>query len=219
MKKIKIAKIGTSVNSHGNDIFKTLLKNNDIFEFVGYAFPENERKKIEKAKEFDGYPVLSVDEIMNDNTIEEVAIETEELYLTKYALMAAEHGKHIHMEKPGGIELAYFERLIEIVKKNQKVFHLGYMYRYNPYIMELFEQVKNGEFGDIISVEAQMNCYHPKAVRDWLKQYPGGMMFFLGCHLVDLILTIAGRPEKIIPLNRVTGVDGAEGEDFGMAVF
>jgi predicted dehydrogenase len=44
-------------------------------------------------------------------------------------------------------------------------------------------------------------------------------MFFLGCHLVDLILQIKGTPDNIIPLNRCTGMDGVTAQDFGMAVF
>lgn len=63
--------------------------------------------------------------------------------------MAAEHKKHIHMEKPGGVQLSDFEKLISIVKNNKTIFHTGYMYRYNPYISELKEQIKNGELGDI----------------------------------------------------------------------
>ena len=182
MKKIKVAQIGTSVNSHGNEIFRTLKSLDDIFEIAGYVFPENEREKFpERMADFEGYNDLTLKEVLNDPEIEAVMIETEEIYLTKYALMAAEHGKHIHMEKPGGVELADFEKLINIVKKSEKAFQTGYMYRYNPYIIELKEQIENGELGDIISVEAQMNCVHPKSFRDWLGNFPGGMMFFLGC--------------------------------------
>ena len=93
------------------------------------------------------------------------------------------------------------------------------MYRYNPYIIELKKQIENGELGEIISVEAQMNCIHKKEVREWLGNFQGGMMFFLGCHLVDLIYSIKGMPKKIIPLNKCSGIDGVESEDFGMAVF
>jgi predicted dehydrogenase len=45
------------------------------------------------------------------------------------------------------------------------------------------------------------------------------MMFFLGCHLVDLILSIKGKPDRIIPINKCSGVEGVTSEDFGMAVF
>ena len=220
MRKVKIAQIGTSTNSHGNDIFNTLKRNSDIFEIVGFAFPENERDKFpERIAGFEGYREISLDEIISDPEIEAVTVETEEINLTKYALMAAEHKKHIHMEKPGGLVLSDFEKLIKTVKDNKTVFHIGYMYRYNPYIAELRNQIKNGELGDIISVEAQMNCCHTENVREWLGNFPGGMMFFLGCHLVDLIFSIQGAPKRIIPLNKCSGVSGVTSEDFGMTVF
>lgn len=220
MRKIKIAQIGTSINSHGGAIFNSLVKNNDLFEIVGYVFPENEREKFpERVKNFEPYKELTLDEVLNNPEIEAVIVETEEIYLSKYALMAAEHKKHIHMEKPGGLVLSDFEKLIDKVKENKTIFHLGYMYRYNPYIIQLKEQIKNGQLGDILSVEAQMSCLHPEKVRKWLETFPGGMMFFLGCHLIDLIFSIQGAPEKIIPLNKCSGVDGIKSEDFGMAVF
>lgn len=219
MRKIKIAQIGTSQNSHGNNIFDSLKKQNDIFEIIGFAMPENEREKFpEHMRAFDGYREMTTEEILNDPEIEAVTVETEEIYLSKYAILVAEHGKHIHMEKPGGTDLNEFERLIALVKHNKTVFHTGYMYRYNPCVKELMQKIKKGELGEIISVEAQMNCYHRAEIRQWLESFPGGMMFFLGCHLIDLILQIKGKPENIIPLNKCTGVGGATGKDFGMAI-
>lgn len=219
MRKIKIAQIGTSTNSHGNDIFDCMKRNPEQFEIVGYAFPENEREKFpERMQSFEGYREMTVEEILNDPEIEAVTVETEEKYLTKYALMVAQHGKHMHMEKPGGTELCEFEKLIDAVKKSGKVFHIGYMYRYNPYIMDVMKRVKAGELGDIISVEAQMSVKHPDRMREWLSGYKGGMMFFLGCHLVDFIMQIQGEPERVIPLNKSSGIGGIDSEDFGMAV-
>ncbi|MBE6695993.1 MAG: Gfo/Idh/MocA family oxidoreductase [Ruminococcaceae bacterium] len=220
MRKIRIAQIGTSRNSHGISIWNSLKKQSDIFEICGYAMPEGEKEKFpEQMTAFKDYTELTLDEIMKDPSIEAVAIETEEIYLTKYAILAAENKKHIHMEKPGGTVLSDFERLIEAVKKNKTAFHLGYMYRYNPYIKSLIDRVKSGELGEIISVEAQMSGYHPTELRSWLKTFSGGIMFFLGCHLVDLILQIQGKPERIIPLNKSTGLDNIDSTDFGMAVF
>jgi len=219
MRKIKIAQIGMNAMSHGTQIFGSLKKQNDIFEIAGYALPEKERERMpEKLGIFDGYREMSLEEILSDPSIEAVTIETDEIYLTKYAQMAADHGKHIHMEKPGGIGLEAYEKLLSAMKKSGKVFHTGYMYRYNPYIRELLEQIREGQLGKIISVEAQMNCIHPTKARQWLEDLPGGMMFYLGCHLIDLILLIKGMPTKIIPLNKCSGVDGVTAQDFGMAV-
>ena len=220
MNKIKIAQIGTSANSHGNYIWKSMIKQKDIFDVVGYALPENEREKFpDRAKAFDGYNELTVDEILNNPEIEAVAVETEEIYLTKYALMVANAGKHLHMEKPGGVDLADFEELVEILKSKNLTFSTGYMYRFNPIIQEALAKVKNGELGEIYSVEAHMDCKHPAEVRQWLQNFPGGMMFFLGCHLIDLIYQIQGEPEEIIPFNCSTGYDEVTANDYGMVVF
>jgi len=220
MRKIKIAQIGINTYSHSNEIFGSLKKQSDIFEIVGYVFPEKERERIpHKAKALEEYKELTLEDVLNNPEIEAVTIETDEIYLSKYALMAAKAGKHIHMEKPGGICLSDFEELISVMKNTSKVFHTGYMYRYNPYINDTITKAKNGELGEIISVEAQMNCTLPKQTRQWLLDLPGGMMFYLGCHLVDLILQIKGKPERIIPFNKCSGVEGVTAEDFGMAVF
>ena len=220
MKKIKIAQIGTSAHSHGTEIWNTLLKQADLFEVAGYAFPENERVKFpDRTKAFDGYREMTVDEILNDPEIEAVTVETEEIYLTKYAIMVAKAGKHIHMEKPGGVDLAGFKELIGLVKEKGLTFTTGYMYRFNPKVREALAKVKNGELGEIYSVEAHMDCKHPADIRQWLDNFPGGMMFFLGCHLIDLIYRIQGEPEEIIPLNCSTGYDGVTADDYGMVVF
>ena len=220
MRKIKIAQIGTSQNGHGTVIWQSLTKQTDVFEVVGYAFPEGERKKFpSQMKYFDGYREMTVAEILNDPEIEAVAVETEEIYLTKYAKMAAEAGKHVHMEKPGGTDLAEFEEMIAAMKKSGKVFSAGYMYRFNPKVAEAMERIARGELGKIYAVEAHMDCLHQPELKNWLSTFPGGMLFYLGCHLIDLIYRIQGEPKEVIPLSCSTGLDGIKTEDYGMVVF
>ena len=220
MKKVKIAQIGTSINSHGNQIWKSLNKQSDVFDVVGFAFPENEREKFPtQMKAFEGYREMTVEEILNDPEIEAVAVETEEIYLTKYALMVAKAGKHLHMEKPGGIELSDFESLVEILRAKELTFSTGYMYRHNPKIKEALQRIDNGELGRIYSVEAHMDCKHKPEIRQWLEALPGGMLFFLGCHLIDLIYRIQGEPDEIIPLSCSTGIGDIHTEDYGLVVY
>ncbi|MBQ9098093.1 MAG: Gfo/Idh/MocA family oxidoreductase [Clostridia bacterium] len=219
MKKIKIAQIGLNQYSHSGEIFDTLVKFPELFEIAGYCLVEDERETCaHKIKHFGEYPELTLEQILNDPTIEAVAVETDEIHLTKYAQMAAEHGKHIHMEKPGGADLAAFEKLIETVKAQGKVFHIGYMYRYNPFIREAIESAKRGDFGEIYSVEAHMSRYDKPQAREWFNTLPAGMMFYLGCHLIDLVLQIKGAPEKIIPMTFSSGKDNITSPDYGFAV-
>ena len=220
MKRIKIAQIGTSAYSHGSSIFQSFEKQKDIFEIVGYALPENEEKKFpSQIKCFEGYRKMTVEEILTDPEIEAVAVETEEIYLLKYALMVAKAGKHLYMEKPGSPSLSDFRLLTDILKEKKLAFTVGYMYRFNPKVKEALERVRRGELGKIFSVEAHMSCKHTNELRAWLDAFPGGMTFFLGCHLIDLVYQIMGEPTEVIPLNCSTGIDGVNTVDYGMAVF
>ena len=220
MKKIKIAQIGISEYSHGGEIFSALKENTSSFEIVGYALPEDERERFpSKMSIFDGYPEMTVEEILSDPEIEAVAVETEEIYLTKYALRAARAGKHLHMEKPGGLDIESFRELVGILKEKNLVFSVGYMYRFNPMIKKAFDKIKNGDLGEIYSVEAHMDCLHTEKARQWMSGLPGGMTFFLGCHLIDLIYRIQGEPCEVVPLNASTGFGGVSALDCGMVAF
>ena len=220
MRKIRIAQIGVNRHSHSAEIFNTIKSLPDIFEMVGYVLVEDEREtcKGKINKFFAKFPELSLDNVLNDPTIEAVAVETDEIHITKYATMAIEHGKHVHMEKPGSQSLSDFENLINTARKSDKVFHIGYMYRYNPYIADVIKRAQAGELGKIYSVEAHMSRAVSKALRDWLSTFKGGMMFFLGCHLIDIVMQIQGVPTEVVPLNTVTGLDSVSSEDLGFAV-
>ena len=237
MKKIRIAQIGIE-HDHASCILKTLRSLPDIFEVVAYADPEKEivyepftGKNTVGGYEYDGgfmgrdpqvyddLPEMTVEELLEIPGLEAVAIETSETNLFKYARMAAEKGLHVHMDKPGGTEYRDFAELVDIFKRTGKTLHLGYMYRYNPEVQRTLREIGEGKYGEIYSVECQMSTRHPDEKRAWMGRYPGGMMFFLGCHLIDLIYRIQGEPEEVIPMNTVTGINGLEtGEDFGFAI-
>ena len=219
MKKIKIAQIGIG-HDHALELLNCILKHPDIFEFVGLAIPESEKSDFPtRYDRVAKYNTLTVEEALNYEGLEAIAIETEELNLTKYTQMAADRGLHIHMDKPGGADLAEFERMIETVKKNNCVLSLGYMYRYNSEVMELYRKIEAGELGEIYAVEAHMDCFHKLEKRQWLARFPGGMLFVLGCHLIDFVYRIQGEPAEIIPMSMSTGIDGVTGQDLGMALF
>ena len=218
MKPLRVALIGIA-HDHAGPNHKSVLKQTDLFEVVGWYAPEGEKAQYAaRLPIYRDVPEMTFEEILADPTIEGLILETYELDLTRHALLGARAGKHVFMDKPGGADLSEFEELLRLVREKNLVLELGYMYRYNPYVKELLQKVRSGALGEIISVEAQMNCFHPAEKRQWLAGFPGGMMFFLGCHLVDLVLLIQGEPKKILPMNRPTGRDGVTAEDFGFAL-
>lgn len=219
MKKIKIAQIGAG-HDHAPATISTLKLQSDIYELVGYAVVEGDEEMYESNKSaYDGVSKMTVDEILNYPKLDAVCIETEDRRLTEYAVKAAEKGLHIQMDKPGSESDEDFDRLIDLVKEKNLVFHTGYMYRYNPAVIKLKEDIKSGKLGEIYAVEAQMSGIQSVEKRKWLGNYPGGMLYFLGCHLIDLVYGICGEPEEVIPLSMPIGTDGITAQDFGMAVF
>ena len=219
MKKIKVVQIGLA-HDHSRCSASTIIKINDVFDFAAIVIPEDDPNTIFGSEPitYDGVKMLTLEEALNDPTIEAAVIETSELNLTKYAKLFADKGCAIQMDKPGGIVYSEFEELINTVRKKNLVFHTGYMYRYNPVVMKVMEMVKNGELGEITCVETHMDCLHNPEKRQWLGQFPGGMLFFLGCHLIDLIVQIKGFPKEILPLSTCSHTDGVTAEDMGFAV-
>ncbi|MBO4262532.1 MAG: Gfo/Idh/MocA family oxidoreductase [Clostridia bacterium] len=209
MKKLKAVQIGAD-HAHAFAPINSLKKRDDI-DFLGYVRLDGEKTT------FAGVPELKYDDVLKMTDIDAVFIETEDKYLTDYAYEFIKRGIPVQMDKPGGQDKEAFDRLFDLAEEKNVPLHLGYMYRYNPAISRLSSEIASGALGKIHYVEAQMNCYHPPENKArYIKDYKGGMMNFLGCHLVDLVLRWQGVPDEVIPFNSATG-DG--GEDIGFAVF
>lgn len=219
MKKVKIIQIGIG-HDHAHSTYVTVKNQSDIFDFVAIVVVEGEERFLQKFPDYlEGPQLMPLEEALAIDGLDAAIVETDDTNLTKYAQIAADHGLHVQMDKPGNINNADFERLARTLKHNGKVFHLGYMYRYNPAVKKLIREIKEGRLGDIFSVEAQMSCMHKPDKRPWLAQFPGGMLYYLGCHLVDMVLQIQGIPDEIIPLSVSSGLYESDCEDYGMAAF
>ena len=216
MKRIKIGQIGIGHN-HGHAKMLAARKFPELFEIVGYA-EENERW-IEKRGNNPGYidlPRLTVDEVIEKS--DAVLIESDVWNLTEYARRCVEAGKHIHMDKPASGTLEEYKHVLDTAKEHNLVVQLGYMYRYNPAVIKCFEHIKNGDLGEIYSINAEMSTYHPVDYKRWLTNFGGGIMYILGSHLVDLIVYVLGVPNKITTFMKHTGLDGVDFEDNNLAV-
>ncbi len=226
MDKLKVIQIGLC-HDHGTSAFNSILRQPELFEVLGFAvtpeeFAEEPKHCDEIIKEYRddrGITMYTVEEILALEGVEAAVVECRENHLNKYAIMAAKRGLHIYMDKPGGWELSEFEELVRLVKERKLAFSIGYMYRFNPKIEEIMKRIKNGEIGEVYCVEAHMDCEHAPSNRQRLEKFPGGMMFFLGCHLIDLIYRIQGEPEEVLPMNCCTGFDGVTADDYGMVLF
>jgi predicted dehydrogenase len=65
--------------------------------------------------------------------------------------------------------------------------------------------VKNGALGDPFEIHCVMSKVVDDANRLTHGQYAGGMMFELGCHLIDVVVDLVGKPDKVIPYRQHVG--------------
>lgn len=198
----------------------------EYFEVVGVCEPDEKAKAVTMAsdylaKAYEGLEWLELEDVLSDKTLDALIIETNELDQGRMALRAAEAGFPIHMDKPGGEDLAVFEKLVETVKAKNLVFQNGYMFRYNPAMLKLFETIREGRLGDILNVEAQMSPprYSRGFTSSVMGYMQGGMTYYLGCHLIDLMYQLKGEPLEVIPMNACTGARDTDGLDYGFVVY
>ena len=218
MNKIKIGQIGIGHN-HGAAKMEAVRKFPEIFEVVGFA--ESDQEWLEKRGGLDAYKglkMMSEDELLSVKELDAVLVETDVWNLVPTAQRCIDAGVHIHMDKPAGEDIAEYEKLLTDAKAKSLMVQLGYMYRYNPAVKRLFEIVKNGELGEIFAINAEMSTQHDPQYREWLKHYKGGTMYIFGCHLIDLIISLLGKPEDVVPFNKKTGFNSIEALDNCFAV-
>lgn len=217
MKRLRVAQIGCSETTHARQIFQSLLAQTEHFEVVAVADVDFHRKP--RYECFNAVPLRTAEEILNDDTLDAIFVECDEVLATRYALAVAEKGLPLFMDKPGSPSDEDFDKLMDLLEEKQLPFSIGYMYRTNPAILQAMEEIKNGKLGEIYSIEAQMNCQQTAPVREFFKKLPGGNLYYLGCHLIDLIYRIQGEPQEVLPLSTCVEPEKGFGEDFGMAVF
>ena len=79
-----------------------------------------------------GVTLLSRDQILNEKSIQVVAVESAVKDHSAHALLVLQAGKHVHVEKPPADDLNAFKSLVTEAEKRQLLLQVGYMWRYNP---------------------------------------------------------------------------------------
>ncbi|MBQ9773276.1 MAG: Gfo/Idh/MocA family oxidoreductase [Clostridia bacterium] len=218
MKKIRIGHLGVS-HDHSQAVLECVLRYPDVFEFVGLAEPSKAHydEKIANNKFYKSLPIMSVEELIAQKS-DAMLIEGYELENLDAAELCIQNGIHIHFDKPAGADLAQFKRILDMAKEKNLVVHMGYMYRYNHAVQYCMDRIADGTLGEVYQVDAFMDTCHDPEKRAWMHEFPAGNMFFLGCHMVDFVYMMLGKPKAVYPFNRHTGFDGVDVADHGCAV-
>lgn len=207
MRKLKVVQIGIR-HEHANGKFKTLKSLPDDFELAGmvdekefagtptYLSPADATFELYKNENF-----ITPDDVFAMRDLDAALIEVPNLDLVPVAMRFAERGIPIHVDKPCGEDLGAYKRLLDLAESKKLPFQMGYVFRNNPAIRFAIDAVKSGMLGHVFMVETNMNhAYGGEAYQQYLTTFKGGVMFNLGCHLIDFIVEMLGRPEHVVSL-------------------
>ena len=218
MKKIKVVHYGIA-HDHSTATMDCVRSFPDVFDIIGICEPDEETwATFGKERSYDGIPRISEEELFSRRDIDAALCEGHELRSVSDAQKCIDHGLHVHLDKPGGTDIKAFERLLKTADEKALTVQMGYMYRYNPAFKYAVNAVRSGRLGKIVGIDATFSRQDTPEKRRWLKQFPGGMMFFLGCHIIDMILLLNGLPDRIIPFNRSSDWNNDGSMDTSFAV-
>lgn len=138
------------------------------------------------------------------------------------ALAAA--GKHVLAEKPAAASAADFAPVLTAVRTAGVAFQSGYMWRYDAGAERLREMVRDGRFGQLISVEMGFvtSDVRRRGPEHYLfdPQVSGhGFFNWLACHWLDLLFYITGQ--RVVGVTARVGRFGATStpvDDGGVAI-
>ncbi|HUW62690.1 MAG TPA: Gfo/Idh/MocA family oxidoreductase [Candidatus Bathyarchaeia archaeon] len=199
--KIRCGILGLG-HAHALDVLGVLKRSED-FELTGVVEPDAAVcAQVKKSPVLRAVPWLEQAQLLSDETIKMIAIESAVPRLLDHAQAAANAGKHIHLDKPAGTSLPQFRALLDTMEQRGLLLQMGYMFRYNAGFDFARRVVSEGVLGDIYRIHGCMDTDYTKEKRDLLEGRPGGMMFELGCHLLDMTMLILGTPKKITPFLR-----------------
>jgi predicted dehydrogenase len=130
-----------------------------------------------------------------------VVVATVNCDLARIARQAVDAGKHVLVEKPGGIRVNEIEELDAAAKRNNVLVRVGYNHRFHPACLKALKLFQNGDLGPIMFLRGRYGqggrIGYEKEWRADPALSGGGELIDQGVHLIDLAGIFLGRFTKI----------------------
>ncbi|MGA6117844.1 Gfo/Idh/MocA family oxidoreductase [Sphingobacterium anhuiense] len=211
-----VNKIITGVLSYGMSgrVFHTpFIANNDRFELR--AVVERSTKKAQL-----DYPSIisydSVEELLADDAIELVIINTPNdthVSLAKQALLV---GKHVLIEKPFAPTVSEAKELFDLGRKVGKFVLPYHNRRFDSDFNSLKSVLECGKVGEPVELHLRFDRYRAEIGQKVFKETKrpaAGILFDLGSHLLDQVISLFGKPLTAVKRTSIHRKD-SEVDDF-----
>jgi scyllo-inositol 2-dehydrogenase (NADP+) len=164
--------------------------------FSLYAVLErNQKKALHDYPSIHSYSTL--EELLHDDRIELVVINTPNNTHYEFALLALLAHKHILIEKPATTTSVEFEHLLQLASQVGRQVFVYQNRRWSSDIMATKTIIESGKLGAIIEMHLRFDRYRPVIGPKTFKETPipsSGIAYDLGAHLVDQAIALFGTP-------------------------
>ena len=136
-------------------------------------------------------------EAVKSPNVDVVMVATLNNTLAQIALQAIQSGKHVLVEKPGGITVDELKNLQAVARQFGVLVRVGYNHRYHPASLKALEIFHSGVLGPIMFVRGRYGqggrIGYEKEWRADPKVSGGGELIDQGVHLIDLASIYLGE--------------------------
>ena len=212
--KDSIIKTGIcSYGMSGKLFHAPFVQNHPGFELTAIV----ERSKNESVEKYPGAKLYrSVDELITDETLQLIIVNTPIQTHYGYARKVIAAGKHVIVEKPFTVSSKEAEDLVQLADENNVLLIVYQNRRYDGDYKAVKDVLKKKLLGEIKEVEIRYDRYRPEISYKLHKEtdLPGaGTMYDLGAHLIDQALQLFGQPKALFA-DMMAMRDGSPVDDY-----
>jgi predicted dehydrogenase len=140
--------------------------------------------------------------ILADPEVDAVVLATPHSQHAAQVIAAAKAGKHVFCEKPFALHTAEAEQAVDATRKAGVTLGLGYNRRFHPEMTKLRDQIRGGDLGTILHVEATMTfpnalLLKADAWRAQRDETPAGGLTPMGVHAIDGMIDLCGPIDTV----------------------
>ena len=151
-----------------------------------------------------------INDVLSDPEINLVVINTPDSTHVEYTRMCISAGKNCLVEKPFAPSVKEAKELFDLAKKMNVVCYVNQNRRYDGDFLTLKKVYDSGVLGEIVEVESHYDYFRPNLLPE--KENIGGLLFGLGVHNIDQVVSLFGIPEEV--RYDVRGINSDLMEDF-----
>jgi phthalate 4,5-cis-dihydrodiol dehydrogenase len=147
------------------------------------------------ARDHNARAYADVRELVADPAVEAVYIATPHQFHAPHAKLAAEHGKHIILEKPMALTLADCDAIVAAVERYKVHLVVGHTHAFDPNVRLMRDIIARGELGKlglINSFNYTNFLYRPRRPEELDTTKGGGILFNQVPHQIDTARLLAG---------------------------